>query len=525
MWIARPIAAGALVCLAACGGGGGGSGVTIRTIPPAPTGVQATAGDGQVTISWTAAAGAASYDIYWSTSAGVTKASGTRISAAAAPYVATGLTDGATYYYVVTAVNQAGESAESSQVSAIPVGADTCVATTPATLLQCAADVQAGARSVIEIEGALLCSGAGACQVSINGMPVTIRGAVGASIRRTDHHDYPLLQVVNSSHAAISNLVIDEDADVSCSPVSPTNPPVENPSCGRSIDLYGVADVSLDHLTIASSKSVAAFLNTCGNASVSHVRFVSSYLFGLEITGLTGTLLVQDSLFWHSASNGLVLFDAHGTSQAPLLITRNLFEHNNRADVYYMCGPQGNALCSAGQLLINDKVDFLRVEKSVIRFGSSDISGNPPIGGVEINTSGIHDLTFAGNDIHTHGMWGVTLDSNPTDVARISFVDNKLYDNGRDPAYLGVDIGNFPNGVMTESGDCHSAVCTTVPVGALWALPDGAVSWVTNDLANPTVAVNGTLAATAANGQITAASGATVVLSDGSTEIDRLTVP
>ena len=507
---------------AGCGGGGGST--TPPSIPAVPTGVQAAAGDSQVTISWSAEADAASYNIYWSTADGVTRANGTRISATATPYIATGLTDGTTYYYIVTAVNQAGESAASAQVSVVPVAANACVATTPASLLSCAAEVQAGTRSVIEIEGTLVCSGAGACKVSINGMPVTIRGAVGASIQRIDHHDYPLLQVINSPQATISNLVIDEDATVSCTPVSPTNPPVENPSCGRSLDLYGVSDVTLDHLTIAGSKSVAAFLDTCGNASVTHVRFVSSYLFGLEITGLTGTLVVQDSLFWHSASNGLVLFDAHGTSQAPLLLTRSLFEHNNRADVYYVCGPQANALCSAGQLLINGKVDFLRVEKSVMRLGSSDI-GATPVGGVEINTPSIHDLTFAGNDIHTHGMWGVTLDSNPVDVARISFVDNKLYDNGRDPAYLGVDIGNFPSGVMTESGDCHSAGCAIVPVGALWALPGGAVSWVSNDLANPTVAVNGTAVATAANGQITAASGATVVLLDGSTEIDRLIVP
>jgi len=67
-------------------------------------------------------------------------------------------------------------------------------------------------------------------------------------------------------------------------------------------------------------------------------------------------------------------------------------------------------------------------------------------------------------------------------------------------------------------------VCSS-DLGALWALPGGAVSWVSNDLTNPTVAVNGTVVATAANGQITAASGAAVVLSDGSAEIDRLTVP
>ncbi len=85
-----------------------------------PTGVGARAGNGSVTISWTSASGAISYNLYWSTSAGVTPANGTKITGATSPYVQTGLTNGTTYYYVVTAVYASGESAPSSQVSATP---------------------------------------------------------------------------------------------------------------------------------------------------------------------------------------------------------------------------------------------------------------------------------------------------------------------------------------------------------------------------------------------------------------------
>ncbi len=88
--------------------------------PSAPTGISATAGDGQATISWNAVSGATSYNIYWSTTSGVSKTNGTKISNATSPYVHTGRTNGTTYYYVVTAVNGYGESGESSQVSATP---------------------------------------------------------------------------------------------------------------------------------------------------------------------------------------------------------------------------------------------------------------------------------------------------------------------------------------------------------------------------------------------------------------------
>lgn len=84
---------------------------------PAPTGTAAVAGDGQVSISWNAVTGATSYNLYWSTTTGVTPLTGTLISNATSPYVQTGLAASTTYYYIVTAVGVAGESAPSSQAS------------------------------------------------------------------------------------------------------------------------------------------------------------------------------------------------------------------------------------------------------------------------------------------------------------------------------------------------------------------------------------------------------------------------
>ena len=88
--------------------------------PAAPTSVSAIAGNAQNTITWTASAGATSYNIYWSVTSGVTKANGTKIIGATNPYIHAGRTNGTAYYYVVTAVNAVGESPDSSQVSATP---------------------------------------------------------------------------------------------------------------------------------------------------------------------------------------------------------------------------------------------------------------------------------------------------------------------------------------------------------------------------------------------------------------------
>lgn len=93
--------------------------IPAPTVPAAPTGVSATGGAKQVTLSWPAVTGSTSYNLYWSTASGVTTANGTRIAGATSPYVHTALSAGTSYYYIVTAVNGAGESAPSTQASAI----------------------------------------------------------------------------------------------------------------------------------------------------------------------------------------------------------------------------------------------------------------------------------------------------------------------------------------------------------------------------------------------------------------------
>ena len=113
--------------LIACGGGnssaggnnGGAGGGSTTTVPPAPSGLAAVAGDQQVALSWNASTGATSYHVKRGTTKGGPY---TQVGAPAGTvYGDTGLTDSTTYYYVVTAVNSAGESGTSNEVSATPI--------------------------------------------------------------------------------------------------------------------------------------------------------------------------------------------------------------------------------------------------------------------------------------------------------------------------------------------------------------------------------------------------------------------
>jgi len=86
--------------------------------PAVPTGLVATGGDTTASLTWTAVSGATSYHVKRSATSG----SGYVQVAAptAAIFADSGLTNGTTYFYVVSALNSAGESGNSSQANATP---------------------------------------------------------------------------------------------------------------------------------------------------------------------------------------------------------------------------------------------------------------------------------------------------------------------------------------------------------------------------------------------------------------------
>jgi fibronectin type 3 domain-containing protein len=92
--------------------------------PGAPLSLAATAGDTQVQLSWSPSLNATTYNVYWSNVAGVKPGSAgvTQIPGVTATnYMHTGLKNGDTYYYVVTAVTAMIEGAASAETSARPL--------------------------------------------------------------------------------------------------------------------------------------------------------------------------------------------------------------------------------------------------------------------------------------------------------------------------------------------------------------------------------------------------------------------
>ncbi|HUC52836.1 MAG TPA: glycoside hydrolase family 44 protein [Candidatus Cybelea sp.] len=110
----------ALLWLAGCGsygsnGGGGGGG---GNAPPAPTGLTATAANAQVNLTWNASSGATGYYVKGSTTPG---AEAQIAAVSTTSYTDNSVANGTKYYYVVSAYNSYGQSANSAEVSATPV--------------------------------------------------------------------------------------------------------------------------------------------------------------------------------------------------------------------------------------------------------------------------------------------------------------------------------------------------------------------------------------------------------------------
>ena len=102
--------------------GGDNGGTNPPTTPNAPSIQQISADNRVLTVQWGAVSDANMYNLYWNTTGGVTTSDNSVTGLLTPYYVHSGLSMFKTYYYCVTAVNSAGESALSNEMSALAAG-------------------------------------------------------------------------------------------------------------------------------------------------------------------------------------------------------------------------------------------------------------------------------------------------------------------------------------------------------------------------------------------------------------------
>ena len=103
-------------------------------VPGAPTGLTAAGGDGEDTLAWTAAPGAASYSVYMGTAAGAEGAQPVKSGITTNSVMIGGLTNGTRYYFVVRALGAAAQTSNpSNEASATPQAPQVGPGTQPPT--------------------------------------------------------------------------------------------------------------------------------------------------------------------------------------------------------------------------------------------------------------------------------------------------------------------------------------------------------------------------------------------------------
>jgi hypothetical protein len=110
------------------------AGFTETASPPsAPSGLTAAGGNNNVSLSWSAAAGATSYKVYRGTTAGGETSTPVASGITSTSYTDGGVVGGATYYYKVTGVNADGESGKSNEASVVLPAQPSITSSTSAT--------------------------------------------------------------------------------------------------------------------------------------------------------------------------------------------------------------------------------------------------------------------------------------------------------------------------------------------------------------------------------------------------------
>lgn len=258
------------------------SAVPVPPAPGKPTGIAAAAGDSSVTVSWTAVSGATSYNIYYGTSAGVTTSNGSKLTGATSPQAVTGLTNGTTYYFVVSAVNAGGEGVLSSEKSATPAAA----ATPPASPTGVAASGGDGAATVSwsAVAGATsynLYYGTSAGVTAANGIKVAnaVSPQTVSNLNNGTAYYFVVSAVNANGESALSS-------EKSATPAAVVLPPT-NPS--GIVASGGDSQVTVSWTAVSGASSYNIYYRTSSGVTAANGTKFANAVSPQAVTGLTNS--------------------------------------------------------------------------------------------------------------------------------------------------------------------------------------------------------------------------------------------
>src|SRR5580692_6308297 len=166
----------------------------ITSVPTAPTGLAATVGSGTMTLTWDDGGGATRYTVKRAAVSGGPYATlGSVADTSPATYTNRGLTNGTTYYYVVSGTNAAGTGPNSAQLAVTPIVPPTFSSSASASPNPATQGTGTNIKAAVTCETNTLTNGI--IQILIldpNGNAALTQNYTGQSFTAKQVHDYSL---------------------------------------------------------------------------------------------------------------------------------------------------------------------------------------------------------------------------------------------------------------------------------------------------------------------------------------------
>jgi fibronectin type 3 domain-containing protein len=270
--------------------------VTPITIPSAPTNLAASGGDGLVSLSWNAASLASSYNVKRSTSAGgsyTTIATGVT----ATSYSDNTVTNGTQYFYVVTAVNSAGESGNSNEASATPLGPPA----PPTNLSATGGNAQVG----LSWTASALATSYTVKRSTVTGGPYT---TIVSNLTTISYTDTSVTNGTTYYYVVTGSNSVGESGNSNQASATPLGPPA---APGNLAATAGNAQVSLSWNASATATSYAVKRATVSGGPYTTV------VSNLTTTNYTDTGLVNGTTYFYVVTASNSVGESGNSNQAP----------------------------------------------------------------------------------------------------------------------------------------------------------------------------------------------------------------
>jgi hypothetical protein len=356
---------------------------------------------------------------------------------------AAGFTTGSATCTIVVPCALDGQVGYAAPSAFVPPTGSSCKASDAATLRGCVDRLNGGTSDLLEITGPIACAPSDDCTIALSTThPVTIFGSPGrgAGISRSGKRTMPVVVGVGTNGVTISNLVFDEDANVSCDPTQGPNGYVY--PCAPTLQFYKATRVVLDRLIVSNAQFNAIAVNLSQDVTIQNSIIRNARVFGIwsgagDVEPRTTRLRIQNNLMEDIQSNAIFL--EHTDS---VTIANNTLRHNHRVALFNVC----NGLCSGGQIDILNN-DRMRITSNQILDGRID-AGNArdQAWGIELDARQ-NDVLIENNEIANNGGAGIYATSS-TVASNLRIVGNKLYGNGR--VFVGLGMAALSGNCFTE---------------------------------------------------------------------------